>query len=663
LSRGGCFNFFNYLYYQSYPKILSGGMRRKLCLALALIGNPKFIILDEPTAGVDPGARLFIRNLLRKFRKDHTMILSTHYMDEADFLCDRVAILIKGVIKAYGTPFNLKRQINIGQLLFLARDVSSEKASIDTVTSFVQKHVSSAVLLRGHAGELVYSVPTNIDDPDLLNLLDSLEENKSKYGISGFGISEGSLENVFLKLVQEEKNSSRLLAQTTRAISGSRTNDLEAEIDALQVSSAVAKKKGFPLAIRHLNALLYKKFLYTKNDLGAFFLQLLLPIILLVVMGITNSSHNASNLVSLPSSTDKLPGLIISREPALFYNPFVKEFLRIAKEDSALEVTTLLSEEGKIKTQIEETLIEWPGIFTKFPAAISFKQNAGTVSETTIFYNSESPILPHELINFYNNLCLRALLPSESHKKFEHFLTGNIVLSSEEKQNFTDSSSSFPFKIAVAFVTSGFIILVIKEKVNNSKHLQLLAGVHPIIYWSSFFLWDFVITLIMIVLITLIVFLLKYLPSASVGQFILFMVIYMPTMLSSMYVFSFMFNSPISGYSTLLVGDIVVSHILLAFFHHLPHESALYLFSVFPPFSFLMVLQDLLNPSQKADFALRYAILLVVMFLNVCLLFFGEYYNSIMAWLQTRFATPIRYKLSFLLLGFYFLCIRYFFYL
>jgi ABC-type transport system involved in cytochrome bd biosynthesis fused ATPase/permease subunit len=109
-----------------------------------------------------------------------------------------------------------------------------------------------------------------------------------------------------------------------------------------------------------------------------------------------------------------------------------------------------------------------------------------------------------------------------------------------------------------------------------------------------------------------------------------------------MYAFSFMFNNPISGYSTLLVGDIVVSYILLAFFHLLHHESALYLFSVFPPFSFLMVLQDLLNPSQKADFALRYAILLVVMFLNVCLLFFGEYYNSIMAWLQTRFATPIR---------------------
>jgi ABC-2 type transport system ATP-binding protein len=84
---------------------LSGGQRQRLALGIALINNPEIILLDEPTTGLDPTARREIWDILFKLKKEKniTMILTTHYMEEADYLCDRIVILDKGSILAQGT--------------------------------------------------------------------------------------------------------------------------------------------------------------------------------------------------------------------------------------------------------------------------------------------------------------------------------------------------------------------------------------------------------------------------------------------------------------------------------------------------------------------------------------------------------------------------------
>ncbi len=94
-------------------KSYSGGMRRRLDLAAVLMHEPKVLFLDEPTEGLDPSGRRVIWQYLKKLGKDHgtTVFLTTHYMDEANYLCERLAIIDKGKIVVDGSPKDLKKQV------------------------------------------------------------------------------------------------------------------------------------------------------------------------------------------------------------------------------------------------------------------------------------------------------------------------------------------------------------------------------------------------------------------------------------------------------------------------------------------------------------------------------------------------------------------------
>lgn len=96
---------------------LSGGMKRRLNLCLALIHNPEIIVLDEPEAGLDPQSRVMVREFIKEVAKEKTVILTTHNMDEAERLADRVAIIDRGKLLLVDTPDKLKKSIGEGDIL------------------------------------------------------------------------------------------------------------------------------------------------------------------------------------------------------------------------------------------------------------------------------------------------------------------------------------------------------------------------------------------------------------------------------------------------------------------------------------------------------------------------------------------------------------------
>jgi ABC-2 type transport system ATP-binding protein len=98
--------------YNSYAEKLSGGQRQRFSIAAALVNEPRVLFLDEPTTGLDPQARRNLWDLIRDIRsKGVTVILTTHYMDEAEALCERVAIMDNGKIIALDTPKRLVRKL------------------------------------------------------------------------------------------------------------------------------------------------------------------------------------------------------------------------------------------------------------------------------------------------------------------------------------------------------------------------------------------------------------------------------------------------------------------------------------------------------------------------------------------------------------------------
>ena len=168
----------------------SGGMRRRLEIARGLIHKPYILFLDEPTIGLDPQSRRIIWELLQKIRKETnlTIFITTHYMDEADVLCDRIAIIDYGKIVALDSPANLKRSIGGFDVIEVTLSDMGQAAT-DKLKSmpFVKKITEKEGSLRVEVEDSAKAMPVIIEELKKLNNT-----------IINLAIHEQSLEDVFI---------------------------------------------------------------------------------------------------------------------------------------------------------------------------------------------------------------------------------------------------------------------------------------------------------------------------------------------------------------------------------------------------------------------------------------------------------------------------------
>jgi ABC-2 type transport system ATP-binding protein len=176
------------------PTVYSGGMAQRLKIARALMHDPAILFLDEPTTGLDPQARRAIWDLLRELNaKGQTIFLTTHYMDEADQLCERIAIMDKGKVLEMGTPAKLKAGVPGGYLIAL--QVQSVDGAIDSLASALPA-------LAGVVDVKVQDNTIRIYADKAEGLLASAMRVAGERGaiVTDAHVSEPSLENLFLHL-------------------------------------------------------------------------------------------------------------------------------------------------------------------------------------------------------------------------------------------------------------------------------------------------------------------------------------------------------------------------------------------------------------------------------------------------------------------------------
>ena len=157
---------------------ISGGQRQRLLLALALINNPELIFLDEPTTGLDPQARRNFWNLVEKIKNENrTLILTTHYMEEAEILCDEIAIMNHGNIIAQGSPGELVQKHFEGVIIRLP--LQNNSASLP----------DNAVVYDNYV-----DVHSNAVDKTIKEL------SRKEISLDGLSIHKPNLDDLFLKL-------------------------------------------------------------------------------------------------------------------------------------------------------------------------------------------------------------------------------------------------------------------------------------------------------------------------------------------------------------------------------------------------------------------------------------------------------------------------------
>ncbi|NXU74146.1 ABCA4 protein, partial [Oreotrochilus melanogaster] len=307
---------------------LSGGMQRKLSVAIAFVGEAKVVVLDEPTSGVDPYSRRSIWDLLLKYRSGRTIILSTHHMDEADILGDRVAIISQGKLFCSGSPVFLKNCFGSGFYLTLVRKMKNIRTGraavsicgsqcscscssctqrdkggspeqeldgdLNELSEVVHHHIPEAKLIESIGQELVYLLPNkNFKQRSYASLFRELEETLDDLGLSSFGVSDTPLEEVFLKVTAEAEpemqkageNGSTLAKTCSENKPDEQTTLKTNDTSRMPVDLAGDQKegkgsrqyKGFELVHQQIKALLIKRFQHATRSHKDFLAQVVLP--------------------------------------------------------------------------------------------------------------------------------------------------------------------------------------------------------------------------------------------------------------------------------------------------------------------------------------------------------------------------------------------------
>ncbi|KAF1768985.1 hypothetical protein GCK72_000798 [Caenorhabditis remanei] len=312
---------------------LSGGMKRRLCIGIAFIGGSRFVILDEPTAGVDVTARKDIWKLLQRNKEGRTILLSTHHMDEADVLSDRIAILSQGQCITIGSSVFLKRRFGNNMTLAMVKEDS--RVDYTRISSEIVELGGDIGLVVGDENEeeIVFKIPIQTESDKLEKFFHDLDENLEKYRLGQYGISAPTLQNIFVSLAPQkeyhvpkvvrcgwfrrlkekfchtrhEEEENDLIAQNPVMIENNMPQNNEPEEVKFEDFEKPDLLHGKRLVFQHFLALLVCRMNYTLKSKRTFLFQVIIPLVLLAVAELFVVLQVSSSRPDLMTSMPPLP--------------------------------------------------------------------------------------------------------------------------------------------------------------------------------------------------------------------------------------------------------------------------------------------------------------------------------------------------------------------
>lgn len=228
----------------------SGGNKRKLSTAIALVGNPEVLFLDEPTAGMDPGARRFLWTVLADLIAANigtSIVLTTHSMEECEALCNRLVIMVNGAFRCLGSIQHLKSKYGDGYTITMT--MAEEKQ--EHCVAFINKTFPNAVLKEEHLGYLHFELNAGVS---WSVIFEEMENNKKGLAIQDYAVNQTSLEQVFLNFAKDQKSEDDVIKKRgCCSCFGKRDTQIE-DSESGQRFSRVSMNRGNSLRTQSFNA-------------------------------------------------------------------------------------------------------------------------------------------------------------------------------------------------------------------------------------------------------------------------------------------------------------------------------------------------------------------------------------------------------------------------
>ncbi|XP_070340897.1 phospholipid-transporting ATPase ABCA3-like isoform X5 [Equus asinus] len=449
------------------------------------------VILDEPSSSMDPVSRRVIWDLLQENKHNRTILLTTHYMDEAEILGDRIAIMVKGTLQCCGSSVFLKQIYGAGYHIVLEREPHCD---VEKVSAMIQSHIPDATLENCTGAELSFILPKEYAHR-FEALFNDLEKTQKQLGIASFGASITTMEEVFLKahkLADSEKDiqpikypslKSQKLTQDMKWNVNMSSNYERPVFSRLNEIATIKFNTGFPLYCQQFRSMFIKRALFSWRNWKLILLQT--TVILIVTTYLLLTTKLQYELPAREMDLSQYGRTIVpysisgNSELAMNLTKNLKIFLN-AKNQELREV------QGNIVNYILEN--KECHDFSIIALSIEVEKNETIF---TILFNNEAYHSAATSLAVLDNILFMSLSgPNASIEVYNkpqppHIYGSNVVPTS-------GSQIVLCLAFGMAVVVSSFCLQTVTERTTNAKHIQFVSGVYILTYWLSALLWDLI---------------------------------------------------------------------------------------------------------------------------------------------------------------------------
>ena len=590
---------------------LSAGQKRQLSIAIALIGGSKVIFLDEPSSGMDVTSKRNLWEILKRQCENKIILLTTHYMEEASVLGNRIGIISEGKMKCIGTPLFLIEKFGKFMSINLYKE---ENANNDDIINYINSKTTDTQF-EVLSEEILLRIPkSNYNNGGNLNLkifFEDLDNNLEKLKIKSYSVSMPTLEDVFLnmssandkKMEKENSEEKNYIIEYDRVL-----------FDTYNKEDYTKKSK---FCNDFVTNFIRRLFLIVR-DIKSFLMEILCPIIL-VLIGLVVSKIN----INWTSDPWKMDISFIGRQNVLFssiegiknlsdyyfYDKYINvtcqtlpinNYTQNEKAEAIVDFIDKIfdvndkTEDSKYR-DVDMTEDNYVGYF----GALLMLHEENDNYEFLIAVNSR---VKHS-VPIYNFYFMKQIIQKAIKRKINMNFTHYPMPLTRQTSERTDevNNSIFILFIATAFslITASFITRIVKERINNSKHLMRISGMNRFSYWIVNYIFELV----------------KYYFTSGVCIFfiwvfnyyekylIILYILYGPAMISSTYILSFCFQQESMAQNIVILINFVFGAlgsvvILLLRGMENTYENAKileYFFAVVPSFCFNFGYNLLLN--------------------------------------------------------------------